>query len=211
MNYVPRFFFRSILICISTAITSAPAYAQINAIYTDESVRLDGVLNESVWKSASVIDDFTQRELTEGAEPTEKTEVRVIFDDNNLYIGAAFFDSEPDKIIRKELKRDGDTDSDDSFTFVIDTYHDKRMGFYFTVNPNSARLDGTCIGGSNTVNTNWDGIWDVSSVITDKGWSCEIVIPFKTLRFPNTSSQTWGINFRRRMLKKKGNSGKKGR
>ncbi|HDY86760.1 MAG TPA: hypothetical protein ENH82_01445 [bacterium] len=202
MNFVPRIFFRSILICIAAAITSASAYAQINAIYTDESVRLDGVLNEPVWKSASVIDDFTQRELTEGAEPTEKTEVRVIFDDNNLYIGAVFFDSEPDKIIRKELKRDGDTDSDDSFTVVIDTYHDKRMGFYFSVNPNSARLDGTCIGGSNTVNTNWDGIWDVSSVITDKGWSCEIVIPFKTLRFPNTSSQTWGINFRRRIRRK---------
>ncbi|MFC1650125.1 DUF5916 domain-containing protein [Candidatus Latescibacterota bacterium] len=202
MNFVPRIFVRSILICIAAVGTGIPAYAQINAIYTDEAVRLDGILNEPVWKSASVVDDFTQRELTEGAEPTERTEVRVIFDDNNLYIGGMFFDSEPEKIIRKELKRDGNTGGDDCFTFVIDTYHDKRMGFYFTVNPNSARLDGTCLGGSANVNVNWDGIWDVKSVITDKGWSCEIIIPFKTLRFPNTSSQKWGINFRRRIRRK---------
>ncbi len=182
-------------------LTNTTLSAQIKAVYTDDPIRIDGILNEPAWEQTEVIDDFTQRELIEGAEPTERTEIRVVFDDNNLYIGGIFFDSEPDKIIRKELKRDGNTGGDDCFTFVIDTYHDKRMGFYFTVNPNGARLDGTFVGGSEA-NINWDGIWDVTSTVNDHGWTCEIIIPFKTLQFPNTDTQVWGINFRRRIRRK---------
>ena len=175
---------------------------QIKAVFTQSQVEVDGILNEPEWQNAEPVSDFTQLELIEGAPASEQTEVRILFNNDNLYIGVICYDSEPEKIIHKELKRDGHTGGDDCFTFVIDTYHDKRMGFYFTVNPNSARLDGTFRGGTVNVNTNWDGIWDVSSRITDYGWSCEIVIPFKTLRFPNTPSQIWGINFRRRIRRK---------
>jgi len=101
------------------------------------------------------------------------------------------------------LKQDGDLKNDDSFIVVLDTYHDKRIGFYFSVNPNGARFDGTFYGGSGgSANTTWDGIWDVSSRIMNYGWSCEIEIPFKTLRFPATDIQNWGINFERIIRRK---------
>ena len=166
-------------------------------------IRLDGLLNESVWKKIEPITGFTQRELTEGAPATEKTEVRILYDRDKLYIGVICYDSEPERIIHKELKQDGDLENDDSFIVVLDTYHDKRIGFYFSVNPNGARFDGRFFGGSGgKTNSTWDGIWDVSSRIMNYGWSCEIEIPFKTLRFPATDIQNWGINFKRIIRRK---------
>ena len=179
------------------------AHAQINPTYTEESIRLDGRLDESAWQNAQVIDDFTQRELTEGAPASEKTEVRFMFDDDNLYVGFICFDSEPDKIVHKELKRDGSLKFDDRIDLVLDTYNDRRMGYFFGTNPNGMMVDGTLQAvGSETMNTNWDGIWDVRSHIGDFGWSCEMVIPFKTLRFPSKDIQTWGVNFKRAIIRK---------
>lgn len=166
-------------------------------------IRLDGLLNESVWENVEPVTGFTQRELTEGAPATEKTEVRILHDRDKLYIGVICFDSEPERIIHKELKQDGDLKNDDSFIVVLDTYHDKRIGFYFSVNPNSARFDGNFIGSRDgTIYSTWDGIWDVSSRIMNYGWSCEIEIPFKTLRFPAADIQIWGINFERIIRRK---------
>jgi len=181
---------------------------QIHSTFIQSHINLDGLLNESAWGKAEPITDFTQRELIEGASATEKTEVRVVYDEENLYIGVICFDSEPEKIIHKELKLDGDIINDDRIDIAIDTYHDKRMGFFFVVNPNGARLDATFLSsnrvkkGESPVNIEWDGIWDAKARIMDYGWSCEIVMPFKTLRFPATDTQTWGINFMRAIRRK---------
>ncbi len=186
--------------------------SQIKAVRAESEVRLDGRLTEPQWMTITPVSDFTQRELNEGAAPTEKTEVRVMYDDDNIYFGVICYDSEPDKIIHKELKWDGGggssrtmrgfTPVDDMFTFVLDTYNSRRSGMYFAVNPNGAQYDGTFEHGDFRINFNWNGIWEVRTQITDIGWTCEIAIPFKTLRFPTTDTQEWAINFKRDIRRK---------
>ncbi|MBN1293151.1 MAG: carbohydrate binding family 9 domain-containing protein [Candidatus Latescibacteria bacterium] len=160
------------------------------------------MLNEAAWGDAVPVNDFTQKELVEGAEPSEKTVVRFLCDDDNFYVGVICYDSNPEGIVHRELKLDGLLYRiEDNFTIVIDTYNDKRQGYYFAVNANGSRYDGT-FQTYVSPNIEWNGIWDVASRITDEGWSCEMVIPFKTLRFPNILKQTWGINFRRQIVRK---------
>jgi hypothetical protein len=186
--------------------------SQITAVRAVSQIRLDGLLNEPQWQEIEPVSDFTQRELNEGAAPTEKTEVRIMYDENYIYFGVTLFDSEPDKIIHKELKWDGGGSSsrgtmgfrpvDDMFTMVLDTYNDRRTGLYFAVNPNGAQYDGSFENADYRINFNWNGIWETRTRITDFGWTCEIAIPFKTLRFPTTDTQEWAINFKRDIRRK---------
>lgn len=173
----------------------------IFAVPIKSPVKLDGLLTEPFWKSAAPASGFIQKEQVEGAPATEKTEVRIVYDRDNIYIGVMCFDREPGAIIHNELQRDVDLDSDDNFTVVLDTSNSKRNGYFFEINPNGARYDGFFYG-TELLNTNWDGVWDARARITDRGWSAEIMIPFKTLRFPNTVIQEWGINFKRIIRRK---------
>jgi len=173
----------------------------ITAVPVSTSIKLDGIPNETVWENAVPISNFTQKELIEGASPTEKTEVKAVYNEKNLYFSVKCYDKEPDKIIHNELKWDGDIESDDNFTVVLDTFNDQRTGFYFSVNPNGARLD-ALIKSVEEINDDWNGVWDVAAQITDYGWSAEIVIPFLTLRFPDAEIQNWGINFSRKIRRK---------
>jgi len=179
------------------------ACKEIRAVRIDVPVVLDGLLNEPVWNEAEPVSDFTQRELHEGEEATEKTEVRVLYDKDNLYIGVVCYDSEPGRIIHKELKRDGDLRADDNVAFILDTYRDFRSGFCFSVNPNGARFDALISsGGRWGLNEDWNGVWDAAAAIGDEGWSVEVVIPFKTLRFPVSENSSWGFNLRRIIRRK---------
>lgn len=197
------------IMTVSTVMTGlfAPwdAYAQqgktVKATRMTAPVSLDGFLTEQAWSGAEPVTDFTQREPREGQAPTERTEVRVIFDDDNLYIGVVCHDSEPQKIVRKELMWDGDLEGDDIFAVVLDTFSDHRTGFYFSTNANGALHD-ALIKNVEEMNEDWDGIWDVRARITDSGWSAEMKIPFMTLRFPKGETQEWGINFGRRIRRK---------
>jgi hypothetical protein len=184
-------------------IDSGSSEERITALSAESPIHLDGALSEPAWKSAVPVSGFTQRELVEGASPTERTEVRILYDRENLYIGVTCYDSEPSRIMRRELKWDGDLDDDDMFAFVLDTYHDRRAGFWFAVNPNGARADATFQSDKeNEMNSQWDGIWEAVARVTDTGWTCEIAIPFKTLRFPATGAQEWGVNFERLIRRK---------
>ena len=180
---------------------SAEAEKSISALRIDGHIKLDGFLSETVWGNAIPLLDFTQRELHEGEEPTEKTDVRILYDTDNLYIGVVCHDSEPVKIIRKELMWDGDIEGDDMFTVVLDTFNDQRSGFVFSTNANGAMYDGL-IKNIEEVNDDWDGLWEVRGRVTDNGWTAEMVIPFMTLRFPKNGVQDWGINFRRMIRRK---------
>ncbi|MFC1608513.1 DUF5916 domain-containing protein [Candidatus Latescibacterota bacterium] len=199
------FIFTAILIALYAVFTPIDIHAQgtpsINAVQIDSPVKLDGFLNEPVWKTIEPMSDFTQRELVEGAPPTEKTEVRVAYDEKNIYFSIVCHDSEPDRIIHNELAWDGDLASDDSFIIVLDTFNDQRTGYYFRVNPNGARVD-ALVKSTKDINADWDGIWDVASRITDTGWQAEIVIPFLSLRFPKSDDQLWGVNFLRIIRRK---------
>ena len=171
----------------------------VTAVRTSSPVRIDGVLSEPDWSTAEPATGFLQREPSVGDPASERTDVRILYDNDNLYIGVTCYDSAPERIVRTEMSVDGELRDDDNFSIVLDTFNDKRNGFMFMINPNGARWDAT-IGDSGfgiDSNEDWNGIWDVSARVTDEGWTAEVIIPFRTLRFPAGDTQAWGINFRR--------------
>ncbi len=169
----------------------------ITAVPVATPPTLDGRLTDDVWNLASPITNFTQSEPFEGSPPTERTEVRIVYDTRALYIGISCYMSWPEMIKANEMSRDFELFSEDNFMVILDTYHDMRNGFQFVVNPNGARYDALVTDEGNGVNSNWNGIWDVRTTITDQGWFAEIEIPFSTLRFADLPDQVWGINFER--------------
>ena len=147
--------------------------------------------------------DFIQRDPIQGSPATEKTEVYVVHDKENLYIGAILFDSNPDGILAYQKRRDQSLRTDDRFMWILDTFLDGRTGYFFEVNPAGLLGDGLIIGGDSYwgINKDWNGIWDARVVVIPEGWSVEVVIPFRTLNFdPNLD--TWGINFQRTVRRK---------
>ena len=176
---------------------------KIHAFRINKSIKLDGNLSESVWWNAKHISDFTQRELYEGKPATERTEVAVLYDDENLYIGIWCFDDNPNKIVNQKMKRDFDYSTEDNFKLILDTYNDKRNGYLFVTNPNGARFDALIQDNGNSVNRAWDGVWNVKTKITDKGWFAEFEIPLSSLKFNTKDNQIWGINFERNIRRKR--------
>ncbi|HHH52465.1 MAG TPA: hypothetical protein ENK91_02310, partial [Bacteroidetes bacterium] len=183
-------------------------FSQINkpdsifAYKIDQKIKLDGKLNENCWAKAPKISNFRQREMQEGALPTERTEVAVLYDKNNIYIGFWGYDSQPSKIVAKQMKRDFNWGGEDNFEIIISPYNDSRNGYLFVTNPNGARAD-VLIGneGSETIK-DWNGVWDVRTEVNDKGWFAEIVIPFSSLNFQKKEVQDWQINFERNIRRK---------
>lgn len=165
-------------------------------------VKIDGVLDEPVWRDAPVAKDFIQNEPSEGEPATEDTEVRVVYDDDNLYIGVFATDRSPNEILVNELKKDFRTESTDAFEVVLDTFRDERNGFMFATNPMGAKWDAQMVNEGREINSNWDGVWDVRTRIGEGGWYAEMVIPFRTLKFGTDGTQTWGINFLRRIRRR---------
>ena len=172
---------------------------------------VDGHLDEQVWLAAAVIDDFVQQEPSEGAPATERTVVRLLYDERALYIGVEAYDSQPDGVIATEKRRDSPRLLDeDNFQIILDTFHDRRSGYMFVTNPLGAKLEqqvaaegeGGFRGNSSNINLNWDGVWDVATRRTAEGWVAEIAIPMVTLRFPKADRQVWGVNFMRNIRRK---------
>ena len=176
---------------------------EIQAYKINKSVKLDGNLSEPAWQKAKHISNFTQRELNEGKPATERTEVAILYDNKNLYIGVWCFDDKPGKIAAQKMRRDFNYGSDDNFKFIIDTYNDERNGYLFITNPNGARFDALIQDNGNSVNRAWDGVWNVKTKITNKGWFAEFEIPFSTLKFNTKDNQVWGINFERNIRRKR--------
>ncbi len=172
----------------------------IEALRTATPPVIDGLLSEEIWHRPGVT-HFTQRDPSEGKDPTQRTEVWVAYDDAALYIAARLYDSAPDSIIARIGRRDADISSD-WFYVGIDSYHDRRTGFYFGVYASGAVNDGTMYNDDWDDNS-WDGIWDAATHIDDKGWTAEMRIPYSQLRFPEQDEYTWGINFIRRIDRNK--------
>ncbi len=163
---------------------------------------LDGRLDESFWSEIGASGGFLMQEPQEGGAPTDRTEIRIAYDENNLYIGAIMYDSDPGEIKSFQRKRDAPLSTDDRFMWILDTFLDARNAYFFEINPGGLMGDGLLtIGQGTTVNKDWDGIWRPWTHIGDFGWSTEIRIPFRTLNF-DPSSDTWGINFQRTIRRK---------
>ena len=168
------------------------------AIRATEKISLDGRLEEPVWDAALPAKDFTQWSPNLGEPAVQKTEVRFVYDEQNLYVAFTCFDSEIARMIVNEMKEDFVADDTDGITLVIDSMHDSRSGFLFGVNPAGAKRD-TQIVNDGQLNYDWDGVWDVKTSINGEAWIAEIAVPFKTLRFSNSPSQEWGVNLARRV------------
>lgn len=167
-----------------------------------ERIRIDGQLDEAVWAMAEPITDFTQRDPVEGGEPSERTEIRVLYDRDALYIGGVFYDSEPEGIIGHQRRRNAGLGSDDRFMWILDTFGDGRTGYFFETNPAGLLGDGIITPGSGaSINKSWDGIWEVRTTIHEQGWTAEVRIPFTTLNF-DPELDAWGINFQRTIRRK---------
>lgn len=175
---------------------------------------IDGRVDEAAWQTIEPFSAFIQQDPVEGAPATERTEVRVMVGQGNVYVGIIAFDREPSKIIVSQARRDASLSETDSVVMVFDTFNDNQNAFVFGTNPLGIEYDGqvaregqtsgvnlgggtgggTQRGGISAFNPNWDGDWTVKSRITERGWETEMAIPLKTLRYNTGPDQTWGFN-----------------
>lgn len=193
---INRFMKNYLLFCF--LLLSFFGYSQKKVLQTkfiSEKVEIDGKLNEDIWQSASIASDFITFEPDNGKPIPEnkKTEVKVLYDNDAIYIGAMMYDDNPDKILREITQRD-DFGTSDIFGVFINGFNDGQQDFQFFVNAADGQAD--CI----TTDTNgedysWDAVWKSKAVITDKGWIVEMRIPYAALRFSAENKQTWGLNF----------------
>jgi hypothetical protein len=184
-------------ITVSSLVERAAAdQVTVRAVRLDTPLDLDGKLDDGIYSRVAALSDFLQQEPKEGTPATEKTEAWIFFDDVNLYVAARCWDSHPEREVANELRRDnGNILGNENITFVIDTFHDRRNGYLFQTNPLGALRDMTVT--DDLQNSAWNGIWYVKTGRFAQGWTMEVAIPFKTLRYRGSGAQTWGINLRR--------------
>lgn len=209
-----------------TVAQQAPeAIPAVRAVRVATPPELDGLISEEVWDSIPPATDFVQQNPDEGAPSTQRTEVRIGFDDSNLYFGVICFDTEPERIVVTQNRRDGSLEDTDSVQLLIDAYNDGQNAFVFGTSPTGIEFDaqvtkagqtrgsgggparagggaGAQRAGAAAFNLNWDAVWNVRSQITERGWESEIVIPFRTLRYRPGSDQTWGLNISRNIRRR---------
>lgn len=203
-----------------------PLTAQQNNFYTtqhtqitflEEDPIIDGKIQEEIlWQKVPTITDLKQIKPKYGEPASEKTEIRIAYTLKTLYVAVICYDSEPNKIVISDSRRDADLNDDDSFLFIIDTYNDQQNGFLFGTNANGMEYDaqidnegagnisvnrqqGGVVGGTNL---NWDASWIVKTETGDYGWSAEFAIPLRSIRFASGLDKTWGINFQRNISKR---------
>jgi len=174
----------------------------VGAAESHTTITLDGALEEEVWRVAEPAGDFIQAEPHEGTAATEATEVRIAYDADALYIGVICHDATPSGLIINDIRKDFAAGDQDSFEVILDTFADRRNGFVFVVNAAGAKADTQIANEGRDVNTSWDAVWTVATKRGADGWSAELRIPFKTLRFERGSDRPWGVNFSRRIRRK---------
>ncbi|MGC4084908.1 MAG: DUF5916 domain-containing protein [Vicinamibacterales bacterium] len=177
--------------------------ATVRAIKLTEPLRIDGRLDEAVYTSTPPIADFIQTLPRNGEVPTEKTEAWVMFDSERFYVSARCYDSAPpDKWVANEMRRDANqVRQNDHFGFMIDTFHDRRNGYVFYSNPVGGRIDLSEADEGNS-NSDWNPVWDVRTSRFEGGWTIEMAVPFKSIRYISGEDQTWGIQMRRAIRRK---------
>lgn len=163
---------------------------------------IDGRLDETVWKGAPPLTQFTQREPVEGAAASESTEVRFLYTDRALYVGFRAFDREPARIVGRLVRRDQRIISD-YFNLFIDSYYDRRSGFEFDINPSGARRDVFIYDDGGGRDESWDPVYQWATRIDSLGWVAELRIPFSQLRYPPRDSLVFGLRVRRSIVRKR--------
>ncbi len=193
------------LVALATGVALTPVLAQqpvletagpktIRIVRTDAPPVLDGYLDEPAWATAEVVDDLHQMLPVPGAQPSERTTVRLLYDDDFLYVGARMHHDEI-PMLATRLRQGESYWGDDLFSVMLDTFNDQRNGYRFQVNSNGLRMEALFQDITREL-WDWNGIWDVEVSKDETGWTAEIAIPFKTISF-DPQNDTWGLNFRR--------------
>ena len=188
-------------IVVPQTTTPSEGSHRIRILRLTEPIKIDGRLDEPAWSQAEPATDFRQESPTEGAPASEKTEVRVLYDSKNIYIGIRAFDSEPAKINARDLVRDSTFSTDDRIEIVLDTYHDQRNAFRFAVNPLGTQQDALITDEGKNINLSWDSSWISAGRFDTQGYVVEIEIPLTTLRFTE-GIDSWGFNVSRVIRRK---------
>ena len=198
---------------------------RVRAYRVEQPPTLDGQVIEEMWRRIEPATQFIQQNPVEGDPASEETEVRVAFDDKNLYFGIICFDSDPGNIVVTQNRRDAELRDTDSIQILLDTFNDDQNAFIFGTSPTGIEFDaqvskagqqrgggggparaggagGAQRGGASAFNLNWDAVWEVRSQITKRGWESEIAIPFRTLRYHPGADQVWGMNVSRNLRRR---------
>jgi hypothetical protein len=162
-------------------------------------IHVDGRLDEAAWATAAPADDFVQQQPSDGHPATERTDARVLFDGEAIYIGMRMYDPHPDSILALLTRRDQSSESDGARVF-IDSYNDKRTAFVFGLNPRGVKEDFLRFNDGEGIDSDWDAVWDGAARVDSAGWTAEFRIPLSQLRFNAAvvnAGGRWGLNFRR--------------
>ena len=178
----------------------ADGHVTVRAVRIAEPIVVDGLLDDPVYEQVAAIDGFVQQLPDEGAPPTEPTEIWILFDDDNIYLSARCWDSQPDRMVADEMTRDARAIwRNELLSVIFDTFHDGRNGMNFSTNPLGGLMD-NLVTDESAVNLDWNTVWDAQTSFFEQGWMVEMMIPFKSLRFKaGGGEQTWGINVSRRV------------
>ena len=168
----------------------------VRAVRLTTPLRIDGQLDEEVYASVPAMTDFIQNDPREGAPATEKTDVWIFFDRQNVYVVAKCWETDPTQIVANEMRRDGQVFQDDNFAFMFDTFFDRRNGIVFEISASGGRFDGQ-VTNERQVNRDWNPVWDLKVGRFPGGWTMEAALPFKSLRYRPGQTQIWGFNARR--------------
>ena len=178
----------------ATTLTPPPAVGSatsVRAVRADVAPVIDGKDDDAVWRTAPVIDGFLEARPSEGAQARERTAARVAYDAHNLYVFVRAYDEHPDSIVRLLSRRDNQTASD-QVILMLDSYHDRRNGYEFAVNPAGVKADYAIYNDGNE-DVAWDAIWDAATTVDSLGWTVEYRIPFSQLHFSRAADKTFGI------------------
>lgn len=190
--------FRYLLIVSLTGLLSAKAQqVEPKRIYTTKTITaneapiIDGKIDDAIWNSVEWTGDFIEYKPDENTEPVEETQFKILYDQKNLYVALRAFDKDPKGIVRRLSRRDGF--EGDRINFIIDSYHDLRTAFIFTVTAAGVKGDEIVTNNGDGIDDSWNPIWYTKATVDDKGWAAEMKIPFSQLRFDSDENQVWGL------------------
>ena len=182
----------AVVLVLQAPVPAQSAIPTAVAQRTTTPVVIDGRDNDPVWRLARVIKDFRQFQPTEDGEPTVATEAKVAYDEHNFYVFVRAFDAHPDSI-KKLLARRDVRICCDQIKIIIDSYHDRRTGFEFAVNPGGVKRDYAIYADGQQEDDAWDGVWEVGTQVDSLGWTAEFRIPLSQLRYAHAPTNTFGF------------------
>jgi hypothetical protein len=181
----------------STVVRDSTGRVTVRATRVTDPITLDGTLDDGVYQRIQPIDGFLQQEPHEGQPATQKTDVWLLYDDENIYVAARCWSTAPSRIVANEMRRDSMASfQNDTFAVLFDTFHDRRNGVQFQLTPLGGMSD-SLITDERDSNRDWNTVWDARALRFDQGWTVELAIPFRSLRYAAPGLQDWGVQFRR--------------